>query len=176
MELEFELEETDLVTLAKHQLAHSPAIVKRYRLQRYGLLAIFGVLALVSYFILHKPAVALYSGALALFCFGLYPFYYRWITTRTLRGIVSARLNPAVFARRTLRLSTDGLDQISNDKHTVTPWSRIGDVTVTAQHAFIAVDGVYALAIPRGRVKEERFQRFVAALRAGQSGMTAAST
>lgn len=171
MEIEFKLEETDLVTLAKYQMEHSPAIVRRYRLQRYGLLVLFGLLSLVSYFILRKPTVATYSAILAAFCFGLYPFYYRWVTARTLRQIVGARLNPAVFAPRTLRLSTEGMDQISGGKHTMTPWSRIGNVAITADHAFIAVDDVYGLAIPRGRVKEERFQSFVAALRAGRSNI-----
>ncbi len=174
MEIEFRLEETDLVTLAKYQMEHSPAIVRRYRRQRYGLLVFFGVLALLSYFVLHKPAVALYASALAVFCFGLYPFYYRWVVGRTLRRIVGARLNPAVFAPRTLRLNTEGLRQVTAGKETVTPWSRIGAITVTSGHAFIAVDGVYGLAIPRARVPEERFLRFVEALRTGQPTRAAA--
>ncbi len=94
MEIEFKLEETDLVTLAKYQMEHSPAIVRRYRLQRYGLLVLFGLLSLVSYFILRKPTVATYSAILAAFCFGLYPFYYRWVTARTLRQIVGALTQP----------------------------------------------------------------------------------
>ncbi len=175
MEIEFKLDETDLVALAKYQMEHSPAIVRRYRLQRYGLLVIFGVLSLVGVFILRKPTLATYSAILAVFCYGLYPFYYRWVTARTLRQIVGARLNPAVFASRTLRLGTEGMEQIADGKHSVTPWSRIGDVAITADHAFIAVDDVYGLAIPRGRVREERFQSFVAALRAGRSNVAPAS-
>ncbi len=168
MKLAFTLAEADLVALARYQMEHSPALLRRYRLQRYGLLLFFGLLALVSYFAFHKPAVALYSAALAVFCFGLYPFYYRWVAGRTLRQIVRARLNPAVFAPRTLQLNAAGLRQTVADKETLIPWSRIGPVTVTPDHAFIAVDGVYGLAIPRGRVPEDLFRRFIEALRAGR--------
>ncbi len=169
MQVDFRLEEADLVALAKHHMEHSPAILRRYRLQRYGLLALFGLLALVSYFVLHKPAVALYAAALAVFCFGLYPFYYRWLVGRTLRQIAAARLNPAAFEPRTLRLSAEGMEQIAGGKRTMTAWARIGEVAVTPDHAFIAIDGAYGLVIPRKRVKEERFQGFVEALRAGRS-------
>lgn len=168
MEIEFKLQEADLVTLAKYQMEHSPAIVRRYRLQRYSLLAIFGLLAVVSYFILNKPAVAFYAAALAIFCFSLYPFYYRWVAGRTLRRIVDARLNPSVFASRKLQLGAEGLRQITNSKEILIPWSRIGAVTMTSGHAFIAIDDVYGFVIPRGQVQEDRLQRFVEALRAGR--------
>lgn len=169
MELEFKLEEADLVALAKHHMQHSPTTLRRYRLQRYGLLIVLSFLAFLSHFALQKTAVALYLAALAIFCFGLYPFYYRWLVGRTLQQIVAARLNPAVFAPRTLRLRAEGLEHVTAGKQTLTPWSRIGPVTVTAEHAFVAIDGAYGLVIPRSQVREELFQSIVEALRAGRS-------
>lgn len=166
--VEFRLEEPDLVALAKYQMENSPKYVRRYRLQRWGLLALFALLALAAQFVLYKPAIALYTGALGLFLFGLYPFYYRWLVGRTLRQIAAARLNPAAFAPRKLRLRAEGMEQMAGDKRTMTAWDRIGDVTVTPDHAFVAIDGVYGLVIPRKQVKEERFQGFVKALRAGR--------
>ncbi len=168
MTIEFKLEESDLVALAKYQMEHSPAILRRYRLQRYGLAAVFGLFALVSYFVFHKSAVAAYSATLGLFCFSLYPLYYRWVVGQTLRKIVGARLNPAAFAMRTLRITAEGLEQIAAGKKTGIPWPRIGPVAVTPHYAFIAVDGVYGQAIPRGRVEEKRFLSFVQALHAGR--------
>jgi hypothetical protein len=176
MEVEFKLEEKDLVALAKYQMEHSPAIIRRYRLQRYGLVTLFGLLAIVGLLILRKPALAAYSGAFALFCFGFYPFYYRWLIGRTLRQIVGARLNPTVFSLRKLRLSAEGLEQVTAGKKTLIPWSRIGPVTVTSDHAFIAVGGVFGQAIPRARVEEDRFLGFVQALRAGRPDEAPAGT
>lgn len=174
MEIEFKLDESDLVALAKYQMEHSPAMVRRYRLQRYGLLAIFGLLSLVSYFILHKPALASYAAILALFCFSIYPYYYRWVVGRTMRQIVGAKLNPAVFAKRTLRITAEGLEQTAAGKKTVVSWPSIGPVAMTPKYAYIAVDGVYGQAIPRGRVEEQRLRSFVEALAAGRSGARAA--
>jgi hypothetical protein len=168
MEVEYRLEEKDLVALAKCRMESSPKYVRSYRLQRWGLLAFFGSFAVVAAFILHKPSMALYTGALALFIFGLYPFYYRWLIGQTLRRIVGARLNPTIFGVRTLRLRSDGMEQALAGKVSATPWSAIGPVMVTSHHAFIAIDGVFGQVIPRERVGEQRFLDFVKALRAGE--------
>ena len=166
MEVVFKLEERDLAALAKYQMENSQKYVRRYRIQRWGLLAVCALLALVTHFVLHKPASALYAAALGLSLFGVYPLYYRWVIGRTLRQIVGARLNPAVFGTRKLRLIPEGLEQVVAGKKTVTPWSQVGPVTVTPNHAFISVDGVFAQAIPRAGVDDERFADFVQALRA----------
>ncbi len=168
MQVDFQLDEKDLVALAKYQMENSPKHVRRFRIQRWGLLAVFLVLALVTQFALRKPAVALYSAALGLILFGLYPFYYRWVIGRTLRQIVAARLNPDAFALRRLRLNDEGLEVTIKGKRTLIPWSSIGTVAMTSKYAFIATDGVFSQAIPRARVDEERFQRFVGSLRAGR--------
>ncbi len=174
MQLEYRLDENDLVTFAKYQMVNSPKYVRRYRLQRWGVLGVFLLLALFAQFVLQKPVVALYSAGTGFFVFALYPFYYRWVIGRTLRKIVGARLNDAVFGPRKLRLTSDGLEQIAMGKKIVVPWSSIGSVMVTPNHAFIAVDGVFAQAIPRTRVDEAAFMRFVQALRAGRPGDQAA--
>lgn len=167
MEIEFKLDESDLVSLAKYQMENSPKYARRYRLQRWGLLVVFEAMALIAQFALAKPAVALYSAVLGLFVFGLYPLYYRWVIGRTLRQIAAARLNPDAFAPRRLRLNAEGLEVTIKGKRTLTPWARIGAVTVTPDYAFIVVDDVFAQVIPRGRVDNERFLEFVQVLRAG---------
>lgn len=176
MQVEFQLDEKDLVALAKYQMENSPKYVRRFRIQRWGLLAVFLVLALVAQFALRKPAVALYSAALGLVLFGLYPFYYRWVIGRTLKQIVGARLNPDAFAPRRLRLNAEGLEVTIKGKRTLTPWSSIGAVAMTPKYAFIATDGVFSQAIPRARVDEERFQSFVGSLRSGRVDNPAAGT
>ncbi len=168
MQLEFKLEEQDLVTLAKYQMENSPKFVRRYRMQRFGVLAVFLLLALGALIALGRPALALYTAALGAFLFGFYPFYYRWLIGRTLRRIVGARLNPTVFGPRVLRLTSEGLEQTAMGKKVVVPWSRVGVVMVTPKHAFISIDGIFAQAIPRARVEDELFVRFVQALRAGR--------
>lgn len=176
MQVDFQLDEKDLVALAKYQMENSPKYVRRFRIQRWGLLAVFEAMALIAQFALAKPAVALYSAVLGLFVFGLYPLYYRWVIGRTLRQIAAARLNPDAFAPRRLRLNAEGLEVTIKGKQTLIPWSSIGAVRVTSEYAFIVVDDIFAHAIPRGRVNDERFLEFVHALRAGGVDMGAAAS
>lgn len=165
MHLEFTLNEADLVALAKHHMEHSPTFVRRYRIQRYGLTLGLAALAALSHFVLHKPAVALYFAALTLTAFMLYPLYHRWLTAQTLRRIVGARLNPAAFAPRTVRAAANGLEQAAAGKQALTPWAHVGGPDVTANHAFIALNGIYSIVIPRNRVDEAAFQSFLEAVR-----------
>ncbi len=160
-EITFSLEEDDLVALARYQLEHSPALRKRYRLQKYGLVFGFLALALVAGAAGGKVSLALYFAGLALFFFVFYPLYYRWLTGRTLRQIVRARLNPKAFARRSLRIAPEGLVQVVEGSAATTDWARLGPVALTPAHAFLAVDGVYALVIPRARLPEEEVDAFL---------------
>ncbi|MGC8836960.1 MAG: YcxB family protein [Anaerolineae bacterium] len=163
-EITFSLEEADLVALARHQIERSPSLQKRYRLQKYGLVFGFLALAVVSGAVWGKVSLALYFAGLALFFFAFYPLYYRWLTNRTLRQIVSARLNPRAFAQRSLRITPEGLIQAVEGFAVTMGWDRLGPVTVTPDHAFLAVDGVYALVVPRAQLGEEEFNAFIQAL------------
>lgn len=163
-EISFSLEEADLVALARHQMERSPSLQKRYRLQKYGLVFGFLALALVTGAVWGKISLALYFAGLALFFLAFYPLYYRWLTNRTLRQIVSARLNPKAFARRSLRIAPEGLIQAVEGSAVTLEWGRLGPMTITPDHAFLAVDGVYALVVPRAQLPEGEFDAFVQAL------------
>ena len=103
MEVEFALDETDLVALARHHMEHSPAIRRRYRIRWIGASLGIGLMGVLLYAFLALKAPALYLGAFAAFFLVFYPYYYRWLVGRTMRKIVNARLNPEALAARTLR-------------------------------------------------------------------------
>lgn len=163
-EITFSLEEDDLVALAHYQMERSPSIQRRYRLQKYGLVLGFLALALLTGVGWGKVSLALYFAGLALFFFAFFPLYYRWLTGRTLRQIVKARLNPKAFAQRSLRIAPEGLIQTVEDSATTLDWARLGPVALTPNRAFLAVDGVYALVIPRARLPEEEVEPFLQSL------------
>ncbi len=160
-EITYSLEEDDLVALARYQMERSPSIQRRYRLQRYGLVLGFLALGILFGVVLGKVSLALYFAGLALFFLAFYPLYYRWLTSRTLRQIVRARLNPKAFARRSLRIAPEGLVQSVEDSAMTMDWTRLVPVAITPDHAFVAVDGVYALVIPRARLSEEECDAFL---------------
>ena len=161
MEVEFALDETDLVALARHHMEHSPAIRRRYRIRWIGASLGIGFMGVLLYAFLSLKAPALYLGAFAAFFLVFYPYYYRWLVGRTMRKIVTARLNPEVFAARTLRAAPEGLEWVSAGSKTTKTWDRVSGIEVTPDRAFVAIDGEYAVVLPRLRLGDETYQRLI---------------
>jgi hypothetical protein len=169
MEVAFAVEEPDLVALARYRMEHSPGRVRRYRLAWLGLSAAF-VAGAVALYLGALRAPALYLGGFAAFFLVFYPYYYRWLVGRTMRRIVAARANPEVFAQRSLRTTPDAI-VIDNGKQTSIGWERITGIAITPERAFVAVDGEYAVVLPKSALGEEAFHQLVDLIRA-TSGRT----
>ena len=165
MEVEFALDETDLVALARHHMEHSPAIRRRYRIRWIGVSLGIGLMGVLLYAFLSLKAPALYLGGFAAFFLVFYPYYYRWLVGRTMRKIVNARLNPEALAARTLRLTPEGLELVSAGSKTAKPWDRISGIEVTPDRTFVAIDGEYAIVLPRLRLGDETYQRLIETIR-----------
>lgn len=161
MEVQFELDEADLVALARHHMEHSPVIRRRYRIRWIGVSLGIGLTGVLLYAFLSLKAPALYLGASAAFFLVFYPYYYRWLVGRTMRKIVKARLNPKAFAARTLRATPEGLELISAGSKTAKSWDRVSGIEVTPERAFVAIDGEYAIVLPRLRLGDETYQRLI---------------
>jgi len=165
MEVEFALDEADLVALARHHMEHSPAIRRRYRIRRIGVSLGISLMGVLLYAFLSLKAPALYLGAFAAFFLVFYPYYYRWLVGRTMRKIVNARLNPKALAARTLRATPEGLELADTGSKTAKSWDRISRIEVTADRAFVAVDGEYTIVLPRLRLGDEPFQKMIDTIR-----------
>lgn len=165
MEVEFALDEADLVALARHHMEHSPAIRRRYRIRWIGASLGIGLMGVLLYVFLALKAPALYLGASASFFLVFYPYYYRWLVGRTMRRIVNARLNPQALAARTLRATPEGLELVSTGSKTAKSWTRVSGVDITPDRTFVAIDGEYAIVLPRLRLGEETYQRLIETIR-----------
>jgi hypothetical protein len=165
MEVEFALDEADLVALARHHMEHSPAMRRCYRMRWIGVSLGIGLTGVVLYAFLALRAPALYLGAFAAFFLVFYPYYYRWLVGRTLGKIVKARLNPKAFAVRTLRATPEGLELVGAGSKIAKGWDRVSGVEVTMDRAFVAVDGEYTIVLPRRRLGDEPFQGLIDTIR-----------
>ena len=165
MEVAFALDEADLVALAKYRMEHSPAIRRRYRIRWIGVSLGVGLMGALLYAFLSLKAPALYLGAFAAFFLVFYPYYYRWLVGRTMRRIVKARLNPKAFSDRTLRATPEGLEVVSAGSKTAKSWDCVSGIEVTLERAFVAVDGEYAIVLPRMRLGDETFQQLIQTIR-----------
>jgi hypothetical protein len=167
MDVEFALQESDLVALARYRMEHSPRRVRRYRLGWLGLTGAFAAGA-VALYLSSLRAPAYYLGAFAAFFLVFYPYYYRWLVGRTLRRIVAARSNPEAFTHRSLRATPEAI-VIDGGKQTTVGWQRVTDVALTPERAFVAVDGEYAIVLPKSAIGDERFQPLVDLIRAASA-------
>jgi hypothetical protein len=165
MEVEFVLDETDLVALARHHMEHSPAIRRRYRIRWIGASLGIGLMGVLLYVFLALKAPALYLGASAAFFLVFYPYYYRWLVARTMRRIVNARQNPEAFSARTIRATPEGLEVVGAGSKTAKAWDHISGIEVTPDRTFVAIDGEYAIVLPRLRLGEETYQRLIETIR-----------
>jgi hypothetical protein len=161
MEVQFELDEADLVALARRHMEHSPAIRRRYRIRWIGVSLGIGLAGVLLYAFLSLKAPALYLGASAAFFLVFYPYYYRWLVGRTMRQIVNARLNPKALAARTLRATPEGLEWVSAGSKAAKTWDRISGIEVTPERTFVAIDGEYAIVLPRQRLGDETYERLI---------------
>jgi hypothetical protein len=165
MEVEFALDEADLVALARHHMEHSPAIRRRYRIRWIGVSLGMGLMGMLLYVFLSLKAPALYLGAFAAFFLVFYPYYYRWLVGRTMRRIVNARLNPKAFASRTLRATPEGLELVSAGSKIAKGWDHISGVEVTLDRVFVAVDGEYIIVLPKRHLGDETLQSLIETIR-----------
>jgi hypothetical protein len=161
MEVEFVLDEADLVALAKYHIERSPAIRRRYRIRWLGVSMGMGLMGMMLYVFLSLKAPALYLGAFAAFFLVSYPYYYRWLVGRTMGKIVKARLNPKAFSSRTLRVTPEGLELVAADSKVAKAWDRISGVEITRDRAFVAIDGEYTIVMPRQRLGDEAFRSLI---------------
>jgi hypothetical protein len=165
MEVEFSLDESDLVALARHHMEHSPGSHRRYRIRWIGASLCIGLAGVLLYAFFALKSPALYLGAFAAFFLVFYPYYYRWLVGRTMRRIASARQNPKAFAPRTLRATPEGLELISAGAKTTRTWGRVTGIEVTPERTFVAIDGEYAIVLPRLGLGDENYQRLIETIR-----------
>jgi hypothetical protein len=161
MEIEFALDEADRIALAKFQMEHSSGARRRYRISWIGIPLGLALAGALIYALFSLKAPALYLAAFALFFLVFYPYYYRWLVGRTMRKIVQARSNPNAFARRTVRVTPEGLEMVTAGAKTRKSWDQVSGIEVTPAHAFVAVEGEYAIVLPRMGLGDEPFQRLV---------------
>jgi hypothetical protein len=161
MEVEFALDEEDLIALAKYLVKHSPAARSRYQISRIGIPLGLGLAGALTYALFSLKAPALYLAAFALFFWVFFPYYYRWLVGRTMRKTLKARSNPTALVRRTLRVTPEGLELVTAGAKTRKSWDQVSGIEVTPARAFVAIEGGYAIVLPRMGLGDETFQRLL---------------
>jgi hypothetical protein len=165
MEIEYTPIESDLVALARHQIAVSPVVQQRLRRLHLGYVIGFSLLAVGAYFVLPDRLVSLAFAASASLALFAYPYFSRWRLRRSLPSIVRQKATPASYSARRLRALPDGLEQITEETQSKVGWRTVDAVFETAEYAFLSIDGTYSVVIPRDRLSAGDYSEFMDVLR-----------
>ena len=134
MELEYTPVEDDLLALASHQVAISPAVRRRLNRSHLGYAVSLSLLAVGVYVMVQNEALSIGFAALATLALLAYPTFFRLRLHRSLPGLVRQRVTPSSYAARKLRALPDGLEQITDDAQSKVGWRLVDAVFETADY------------------------------------------
>lgn len=165
MELEYTQTEEDLIALARHQIAISPAVQRRLQRMHLGYVIGFSLLAVGTYFVLPNELVSIAFAAFASVALLAYPYFSRWRLQRSLPPVVRRKATAASYATRRLRAMPDGLEQITDEANSKVGWRTVDAVFETDRYTYLSIDGTYSVVIPRDRVPALDYASFMDAVR-----------
>src|SRR3990172_5621333 len=148
MELDYNPAGEDLLALARHQVATSPAVRQRLNRTHLGYAIGLSLLAVGVYVTVQNEALSIGFAALATLALLAYPTFFRLRLHRSLPALVRQRATPDSFATRKLRALPDGLEQVTDETQSKVGWRLVDAVFETADYAFISVEGAYSIVIP----------------------------
>jgi len=165
MEIEFSLKEADLVALARHQIRHSPVVEERIRKRRWFYPIAFGMLALGIYLISQQWLFPTLLIAVSILSYIFFPQYFEWMVERRLERIVERGKTSSSLARRKLRVTAEGLEQIMENAESKVTWPLINAIDTTSTHTFVSIEGTYSVVIPKDNLESGSHDEFVARMR-----------
>ncbi len=161
MEIEFDLTENDILALVRRRQEYSPVFRQRILRLRYGYLVGFSLLGIGSLLISQKFLPFAFF-LLAVVSFLLFPVFNDWRLKRSVSLAYQDKNKRATLEKRIMRATNEGLEEISRFGETKVKWMVIDNISVTPTHAFISIDQLPTIVIPKDKVKEN-FEEFVQA-------------
>ena len=169
MEIEYSLDESDLIALANYQIENSPVIRKRLKAKRFGYLIGFSFLAVGTYLISYPAIIPISFAVLGILWFALYPLYAKWSAHRKLPRIVRSQMTPSSIGIHKLIATSDGLEQISEAGSSKVKWNIVDKVIENSDHTFISIEENLTIIIPRFKIEKSSYEEFMNAFRLYQS-------
>ena len=170
MEIEFKPEEEDLVALARHQAATSPAVRRRLTRTHLGYAIGLSLMAVGVYVMVQNEVLSIGFAALATLALLASPSFFRWRLHQALPSLVRQKATPSSYAARKLRALPDGLEEITDESQSKVGWAMVNALHETADYAYISVDGTYSVVIPRDRISSATYEDFMDAVRDYRGG------
>lgn len=157
MTIEYEFTLDDLTALNLYHCLHAPSARRHY----FRSWLITGVVLLLGFTILWYYAdldrgtpLQTFVDMLPLFCVVpliliLFPFWYRRGIRRTVAEMADRAREAGLFTRHQISLSPEGLMEAGKFGTLTTAWPTVTRIVPTRDHAFVYINGMASMVIPR---------------------------
>jgi hypothetical protein len=174
MEIEYTLSEDDLMSFAMYQVDHAPAYRQRRRNLQVAYAVGFLLLALGTWGVSKAAILPAIFIAIGFFFVLLGPVLDRWRVRRHVARVYHQRESRGVYSKCTLRVTPEGLEQISDQGESRVKWSAVDRIVSTASHTLIyLLADTDAIVIPKDAIEPDQYDAFVKTVRQYQSEATA---
>jgi hypothetical protein len=179
---DYDLTAEDVCAFNLHHTRHSPTVRREYLLGWFvPAIAGFFLCAAIWYFAdrVHGTPLKTFRNLLPLFLgVPLYLVLFPWNYRRKVRAIVKAMVkegtNRGLFSRHHITLTPAGIEEVSEQGSSATPWPVVERIVVTDKHAFIYINALAAVIIPRRAFADPA--QFAAFVRTAQEDHRAANS
>ncbi len=164
-EIEYELREADLLALTLFSLRKTGKGRRAVAQHRTAYLLGFSIVGLGLWLLTQNPTIAGLFVAIGIILFAFYPVYWDWAVRRRVSASYRDPKNRQTFAARTLRAAESGLEERSGMGEMTVKWEAIDDFSEDGEHAFMSLNGVPSVVIPKQRIIKGDFRAFAEACR-----------
>jgi YcxB-like protein len=161
-ELEYTLNEKDLLAFNEHQLQDAEHVQRALRRNQAIVPGIIVVIALFYWFYYEDVFSAMYIALIGVAWGLLVPVYIRWNLISQIKAKYSDEEKERILGDYALRVQPNHLVEISKDGEVKTAWADVLRLETTKNYAFIYLDVDSAIIIPRKGVKNGDIHEFVA--------------
>ncbi len=164
MEIEYSLDEEDILALTEYQFQHVPAYRSRLFMLRLGYPIAFSLVAIGFWFLYKQWQVSVAFVFFGLLAFLIYPYYTRMRMRRKItRDYQKNQKLRRTLGTRKLTANADFLQEFSSLGKIKVKWQQVTDIAVTSENTFISVKEIPSIIIPKRQIPEEEiYHRFVA--------------
>ncbi|MAT41391.1 MAG: hypothetical protein CL609_03545 [Anaerolineaceae bacterium] len=161
MEVEYELSEADILALMQFRLKQRRGLRNPIIFRRLAYLVGFSLSAFGTWLVTNQVFLLVIFLVLAVSSFLFYPSLFNFLIKRKIQITYRDPVKKASLATRILRANNEGIEEISSMGGTKLKWDVITDLAVTPTHAFIYVQNIPTIIVPKARIGNDDFKRFM---------------
>jgi hypothetical protein len=161
MKIEYELSETDILALMRFRLDQIHGLRNPVMRRQITYLVGFAMMAFGTWLFLHQVILLVAFLFLAAVFFLFYPLLFDWLIRRRVAVAYRDPSKRATLNTRTIHISSDGLQEQTEMGEIKIKWDVINEIALTSTHAFLSVQNVPSIIIPKESLRNDDFQAFV---------------